>query len=1747
MAEKRKANDDPPAEEGRSRRACRQKQSYTEYDEELAAALAHAELHDASSSDASAALSAGLPADSLADFERSCGAIPPALRLQVARLCTLRNHMLARAQRAPSRFLRPAEATRGLAASFQLGADWREAKEGSDAADAAAVYECLSHHGLINSGVVDDHPILAPRRPAGGAGGRAGGSAAPPQRVIVIGAGAAGLAAARQLAMMGHTVTVLEARERIGGRTHTVRVGGEASADMGAMVVTGLRGNPIAALAKQTQSHMHPINNNCRLYLADGTRAPKLLDDAVEREWNALLDQCRAKASPESAPDVSLGAILRESLAQRKDTFEQLELDCAKAQIEGAEALARASRGVTFDGVCDASAYKCEECSSCFTEISQLDRHRLLCLQEWRHVVVRSSKAFSGFEGVCGAQLKGKWEAFLVNSNGKKRRVGTIFDSAELAAAAYAAACREILMEQLEVERRGEAEREAMRAKVAAAELKQQEARARGAEKAAQEVRRVAVDEGEYAVDKILGDRVTQHMLGHRVEYHVSWRGYGDTTWEPAENLRSCAKLKEYLAGKQDMLTGGASQGPAPQLGRLKLVCPHCATHLLVKADAAMMARAVQCRFRCPKCSKTFSLAADWMRAIFSGASPPAQPPPLAAPSAAPSAPSAAPSSAPSAPSAAPSAPPLQPPPAASGEGQRTFACTCMFCNAAIRFKLHPSPRGGVVTTTCFKCLKQLKVKLPPLAPAAPAAPPAAEPQRAPPVSLREAREQREAARKQEAEDNDEPLTIPQMLIGWHMANLEYANGSQLYNLSNRWWNADDEFDFGGTHFLLPEGYCGLLEKVRDGLDIRFRHCVRSVSRLAAGVSVEVLVDGAARQMEADVCICTLPLGVLKAADVAFNPPLPSHKVDAIERLGFGILNKVLLVFSSPFWSAMEGRADFFGFCAPTALRRGEAFQFWNLHRCTGRPMLLVLHAGRAAHRNGTAEEREKGALDATLDALRSIFGADKVPAPIATMVTRWEDDPYARGVYSHIALGATTHEYDVMAEPLWDGTLLWAGEATSREHPATVAGAYLSGMREAARLCCRLHREGRGLAPPCLLAEGAARTARVEKSKSPRGRPTHAKRANNAHSLCIQCRNPSWHMKHTCGRSVESLGAGAPVAAANQSPVKQAASQDPASEELLQQDDGTSGTDEQRLQCVQCRDPSSHMAHTCGKSVESLGAGAPVAAANQSPVKQAASQDPASEELLQQDDGTSGTDEQRLQCVQCRDPSSHMAHTCGKRVESLGAVAPVAAANQSPVEQAASQDPASEELLQQDDGTSGTDEQRLQCVQCRDPSSHMAHTCAKGVGSCGDVAPVAAANQSPVEQAASQLTSDEMLQQDGGASGKSHQKLQCAQCRNPSLHMKHTCGRGVGSRGAVAPVAAVTQSPVEQDASHEGASSADHHKTLQCVQCRNPSLHMKHTCGRGVGSRGAVAPVAAVNRSRVEQAASHKGTSSAAHHQKLQCAQCRNPSSHMKHTCGKGVGSRGAVPPVTAVNRSPVEQDASHKGTSSADHHKTLQCVQCLNPSWHMKHTCGKGVGSRGAVAPVAAANQSRVEQAASQLTSDESLQQDGGASGTNHQKLQCAQCRNPSSHMKHTCGRGVGSRGAVAPVASVNQSRVEQAASQLTDRFESIQQDDWTSAAHHHKKLQCAQCRNPSSHMKHTCGKGVGSRGAVAPVTALNRSPVEQDASHEGTSSADHHKTLQCVQCRNPSSHMKHTCGKGVGSRGAVAPAGILNQTLT
>lgn len=67
-------------------------------------------------------------------------------------------------------------------------------------------------------------------------------------------------------------------------------VSGNYIADLGAMVVTGLGGNPVTTLSKQIDMELHRIRQKCPLYQSSGVTVDKDKDEMVEREFNRLLE-----------------------------------------------------------------------------------------------------------------------------------------------------------------------------------------------------------------------------------------------------------------------------------------------------------------------------------------------------------------------------------------------------------------------------------------------------------------------------------------------------------------------------------------------------------------------------------------------------------------------------------------------------------------------------------------------------------------------------------------------------------------------------------------------------------------------------------------------------------------------------------------------------------------------------------------------------------------------------------------------------------------------------------------------------------------------------------------------------------------------------------------------------------------------------------------------------------------------------------------------------------------------------------------------------------------------------------------------------------------------------------------------------------------------------------------------------------------------------------------------------------------
>lgn len=248
-----------------------------------------------------------------------------------------------------------------------------------------------------------------------------------------------------------------------------------------------------------------------------------------------------------------------------------------------------------------------------------------------------------------------------------------------------------------------------------------------------------------------------------------------------------------------------------------------------------------------------------------------------------------------------------------------------------------------------------------------------------------------------------------------------------------------DEDAIDGDEVIFPRGYDELPHRVGAGLDVRLGTTVTRVTRSADGV----VVHAGDAEYAAARAIVTVPLGVLKAGVIAFEPPLPDAVAGPISRLGMGVFNKVFIQFPERFWDEESYVLRALG-------EAGEHWHSWyDVSAVSGLPTLLTFAAGPFGRRMQDLPDDE--VVADVVRALRVLYG-DAVGEPRAHWITHWGDDEFSFGSYSHLALGSTHHDHDDLAGPV-DDVLHFAGEATWGDEPATVGAAFYSGHRAAERI----------------------------------------------------------------------------------------------------------------------------------------------------------------------------------------------------------------------------------------------------------------------------------------------------------------------------------------------------------------------------------------------------------------------------------------------------------------------------------------------------------------------------------------------------------------------------------------------------------------------------------------------------------------------------------------------------------------------
>jgi monoamine oxidase len=270
----------------------------------------------------------------------------------------------------------------------------------------------------------------------------------------------------------------------------------------------------------------------------------------------------------------------------------------------------------------------------------------------------------------------------------------------------------------------------------------------------------------------------------------------------------------------------------------------------------------------------------------------------------------------------------------------------------------------------------------------------------------------------------------------WEGAIIAAADADQL---SLHDWHANE---LDGENYVAQGGLGAMLSRIlapRAG-EIKFAARATAIEAEPHGIRIRT-ADG--QGFRAGAAVVTVSTGVLRDETIAFTPGLPPDMLAALDGLPMGLLTKIALRATSPNRLGFPSGAGFFR-RVPARGAPGASVILWP----DGAPIATGFIGGRAAW---DFCARAEDACAFIRDEIAILLGptARNNFAPDGLM-TSWGTDPAFRGAYAYATPG-NADARKTLATPLWDGRLIFAGEACATDGMAgTVAGAHASGVNAA-------------------------------------------------------------------------------------------------------------------------------------------------------------------------------------------------------------------------------------------------------------------------------------------------------------------------------------------------------------------------------------------------------------------------------------------------------------------------------------------------------------------------------------------------------------------------------------------------------------------------------------------------------------------------------------------------------------------------
>ena len=199
--------------------------------------------------------------------------------------------------------------------------------------------------------------------------------------------------------------------------------------------------------------------------------------------------------------------------------------------------------------------------------------------------------------------------------------------------------------------------------------------------------------------------------------------------------------------------------------------------------------------------------------------------------------------------------------------------------------------------------------------------------------------------------------------------------------------------------------------------------------------------DGTETSVKAKTVLVTVSLGVLKAGSINFVPALPAKKQEAIDNMGFGLVNKCIMTWDNEEDMVWPEDDMWFLLVTPDDETSGQWTRFYNPSKFKGVPTLIGWIGG------DDAVEAEKQSTDEVVNNvmknLREMFPT--ISDPDNAIITRWGLNENTKGSYSYPEQGRDIFT-DAAALQQRLGRIYFAGEATGSGW-GTVMGAWNTGQ----------------------------------------------------------------------------------------------------------------------------------------------------------------------------------------------------------------------------------------------------------------------------------------------------------------------------------------------------------------------------------------------------------------------------------------------------------------------------------------------------------------------------------------------------------------------------------------------------------------------------------------------------------------------------------------------------------------------------